>query len=390
VVRSGDRVRVTAQLIYAPRDSNLWAQTYDRDLSEVLTLQSSVATAIAEEIQVKMTPGEKLQLKSVRQVNREALDAYLDGRYHVDRACLLQLRRGFEKEFEGEARKAVADFDRAAQADPSYVSSYLGVLELNGCLFHTPPALNLSVRARAGVAKALQTDDSFAQAHLENARMLMADWDWPAAEKEYKRAIELNPNFADAHAFYADYLDLMAGDHGRAAQKERELAQQLDPKHDRFGPASLPLDSPLDQQREYVDEREPNNFLLRALLGKNYQQAGKYKEAVEQYMKLTKLLGYPERTKILQRGYARGNYKGAIRDWMKAYLTPSKGQDLPRFFAAWLYANLGDNDQAFTLLEEAYQQHDGVVVYLKSDPIWDPIRSDPRFKELIRRVGLPP
>ena len=182
----------------------------------------------------------------------------------------------------------------------------------------------------------------------------------------------------------------MAGDHGRAAQKERELAQQLDPKHDRFGPASLPLDSPLDQQREYVDEREPNNFLLRALLGKNYQQAGKYKEAVEQYMKLTKLLGYPERTKILQRGYARGNYKGAIRDWMKAYLTPSKGQDLPRFFAAWLYANLGDNDQAFALLEEAYQQHDGVVVYLKSDPIWDPIRSDPRFKELIRRVGLPP
>src|SRR5712691_3531869 len=103
VVRSGDRVRVTAQLIYAPRDSNLWAQTYDRDLSDVLTLQSSVATAIAEEIQVKMTPGEKLQLKSVRQVNREALDAYLDGRYHVDRACLLQLRRGFEKEFEGEA-----------------------------------------------------------------------------------------------------------------------------------------------------------------------------------------------------------------------------------------------------------------------------------------------
>jgi len=137
VIRSGDRVRVTAQLIYAPRDSNLWAQTYDRDLSDVLTLQSSVASAIAEEIQAKMTPQEQEHLRSLRPVNRKDLDAYLDGRFHFGKADELQLRKGFEQEFAEEERKAVADFEQAIREDPHYIPAYLAIFEmmtgLDGC-----------------------------------------------------------------------------------------------------------------------------------------------------------------------------------------------------------------------------------------------------------------
>ncbi len=274
VIRSGDRVRVTAQLIYAPRDSNLWAQTYDRDLSDVLTLQSSVASAIAEEIQAKMTPQEQEHLRSLRPVNRKDLDAYLDGRFHFGKADELQLRKGFEQEFAEEERKAVADFEQAIREDPHYIPAYLAIFEMMTGLMDAIP--DLDSKARAAVARALELDDSVAEAHLDNARLLLGDWNWQAAGKEYKRALELNPNSADAHVEYSDYLDLMAGEKTRAGQKELELAQPLDPVHFRSGdffPAGLSI----DQRQQYVDEREPNNFLLRALLGRAFQEAGRYK-----------------------------------------------------------------------------------------------------------------
>jgi len=130
--------------------------------------------------------------------------------------------------------------------------------------------------------------------------------------------------------------------------------------------------------------------MLRALLGKDYQIAGKYKEAVEEYVKTLKILGYHDQARILQDGYARGDYKSAIRDWLRVYVATSNRHHMPKFFAAWLYANLGDKEEAFVLLEQAYKEHDGAMIHLKDDPIWAPIRADPRFTELIRRVGLPP
>src|SRR5262249_52570249 len=130
VVRSGERVRVTAQLIYAPRDSNLWAQTYDRELSDVLTLQRSVASAIAEEVQAKMTPQEQQHVKSLRPLNRKALDAYLAGRFHSDRANQLQVRNGFEQQFAEEERQAIASFEQAIREDPQYIPAYLAIFEM--------------------------------------------------------------------------------------------------------------------------------------------------------------------------------------------------------------------------------------------------------------------
>jgi TolB-like protein/DNA-binding winged helix-turn-helix (wHTH) protein/Tfp pilus assembly protein PilF len=386
VVRSGARVRVTAQLIYAPRDSNLWAQNYDGDLSDVLTLQSSVATAIAEEIQAKMTPQEQQHLMRLRPVNHKALDSYLEGRFHLARASDLQIRKGFEHQFAEEERKAVADFEQAIQDDPHYVPAYLAIFEMTNLLDAVP---DLDSKARAVVARVLEMDDSVAEAHLDHARLLLGDWNWPAAEQEYKRALELNPSSADAHLEYSNYLDLMAGERTPASQKELETAQRLDPVNDRSGDF-FPAVWSLDQKQRYVDEQQPNNWFLRALLGKEFQIAGRYKEAVNQYMKTLKMLGYENQARILQDGYVRDDYKGAIRAWLKVYVATSNSHRMPKYFPAWLYSNLGDKEEAFALLEQAYKEHDGIMIHLKDDPIWAPIRSDPKFKELIRRVGLPP
>ncbi len=387
VLRSGDRVRITAQLIYAPKDTNLWAETYDNDLRDVLTLQGAVAGAIAKEVKVEVTPQEQSKLKNVRPVNRRALDAYLDGRYHLDKASALDLRTGLANAYDEEVREAVASFEHATQADPSYVPAYLGISDalVPGYVPHP----ELLPKAKAALARALQLDDSLVPAHLDYAMLLMRwEWNWAEAEKEYKRAIELNPNSADAHEEYARYLD----DMGREGEghKERELAQGLDPEHNHYADFAFPDDWSLDRDREYLDATDPNNGERRAVLGKNFQREGRYKEAVEQYIKTARLYGYDDHVEILQRDYARGDYKGAVRDWMKAYEVLSKRRYLPPYWPAFLYAGLNDRDQAFAWLEKAYQEHDWCIMHLKAEPMWNPIRSDPRFNDLLRRVGLPP
>ena len=247
----------------------------------------------------------------------------------------------------------------------------------------------LDSKAKAAVATALEMDDSVAEAHLDHARLLLGDWNWPAAEKEYKLSLELNPNSADAHAEYAHYLGYMGGEQTLESQKELEMAQRLDPVNDRSGDF-LPAVWSLDRRLQYLDEREPNNWFLRAGLGSDFQVSGRYKEAVDQYVKALNILGYDDQARILQTGSAKGDYKGAIRAWLKVYVATSDRHHMPKYFAAWLYASLGDKEEAFVLLEEAYQKHDGIMIQLKAQAAFAPIRSDPRFKDLVRRVGLPP
>jgi TolB-like protein len=227
VLRSGDRVRVTAQLIYAPRDSNLWAQTYDRDLRDVLTLQSSVASAIANEIHAKMTPEAQEHLKSFRPVNRKALDAYLDGKRHLDDSNSLALAKtGWPKPSEAEFRKAVALFEQSTHEDPEYSPAYVGLSQAWEVCW-LPDLADLG-KARAAAAKAVELDGGSAQAHLQLAHMLILyDRDWTAAEKEFVRVLEIAPGSATGHADYADYLENLG--QREQALHEYEWAQQLDP-----------------------------------------------------------------------------------------------------------------------------------------------------------------
>ena len=205
VVRSGDRVRITAQLIHAVKDANVWAKTYDRDMQDVLELESTVASAIAREINVELTPQEQSHLSSLRPVNHKALDAYLDGRHHLDKADEMSIRNSLEKAVDDELRMAVVSFEQAIREDPNYVPAYLGIVDTLDVWCAKSP--ELLPKARVAVARALQLDDSFVQAHLHYAMLLMRwDWNWVAAEKEYLRAIELSPNSADAHQSYSNYL----------------------------------------------------------------------------------------------------------------------------------------------------------------------------------------
>jgi TolB-like protein/DNA-binding winged helix-turn-helix (wHTH) protein len=394
VMRDGDRVRVTTQLTDATSGTNLWAHSYDRDLRDVLTLQSQLAQAISGEIQVQLRPEESARLTRARPVNRKALDAYLAGREHLAKGSRLEFRYGKEQEYAREIQNAVESFQQAVNEDPSYVPAYLAMFEVvnsQGIVAHG----NLVPEAKNGVKKALELDDSLAQAHLDMAILLMQwDYDYVSAGKEYQRALELAPKSADVHSAYSNYLLTFGRD--EEAAKELELAQSLDPTHDREMDL-FPSDWTLDQGRKYLDEGTSRvNILegaddpfMRAALGKGYQTVGRYKDAVEQYIKAADLYGYHEHAGIMQRDYAKGDYRGAVRDWLREWEKLSSKQYVPSFWPAFLYAGLGDKEDAFRWLEKAYKAHSWCMLFLNQNGIWDPIRSDPRFARYVKLAGLP-
>jgi tetratricopeptide (TPR) repeat protein len=351
----------------------------------VLGLQSAVARAIANEIRVQVKPQESGRLTVSRPVNRKALDAYLEGRLHLDRAATLEFHKGMEDAYAEESRQAVASFQLATREDPSYVPAYIGVFDVVGSAGLVPHPEYVPA-AREALKKARVLDESLAETHLRMARLMMQwDWDYAAAGREYERALELNPNSADVHSDYADYLSLL----GRTEDenRERERAQELDPTHNRFM-NGFPMDWRLEQARQFLDTEDPNNAFLRAVLGKNYQILGLYQEAVEQYIHAADAYGYHDEAQLMRRDYAKGEYKRAIRDWMAAWEARSRHGYVPPFWPAFLYAKLGDKEPAFRWLQKAYEDHSWCMLYLETDPMWDPIRSDPRFAEFERRAGL--
>jgi TolB-like protein/DNA-binding winged helix-turn-helix (wHTH) protein len=389
ILRSGSRVRITAQLIYAPRDTNLWAQTYDRNLEDTLTLQSEVANAIADEIQVKMTANEKRHLKSPRAVNYKAVVAYLEGRAHVDKVELEAYHKDLQKSAGEELVKALASFDRAIHEDPNYAQGYLGYFEaMNAeCLSHPP----LISRAKQGLLKALELDDDFVNAHVYMGMFLSRyEWNWPGAEKEFKRALELDPNSEKAHDAYANYLDSMGKE--TEAENETAVAHALDPT------CANSLDGPVsclkgEEQLAYADSTEITNAgdpcFVHGAVAKSFLETGKYPESIALFEKTMKLCGYPELADALARGYTHHDHKVALRTWVEAMEKESAERPFPTFLMAFIYSQLDDREGAFRWLEKAASERNWCVLYLKADPIWEPIRGDPRFADLVRRVGLP-
>ena len=378
VRRSGNRVRITAQLIRARTDSNLWTDTYDRDLSDVLALQSTVARTIVHEIQFKMTNIERGHLRDPRSMKPTALDAYLKGEFHLGR-----FGTGFGKE---ERYKAMPYFEQAIQLDPSFARAYVG-LAVAHIPNVSPPPDEVSA-ARGALEKALAADPNLSDAHLWYARLKeFHDWDFPGAEQEFRRAIEIEPSSAWAHDFYGDYLDNM-GRHQEAAREE-QLAQELDPGWDHlidgfnhrgeYGRA-------LEIARSNV-EVHPNDGGWRAYLAYVYLHTGEYKNMVEELQHTVTLYGYPELAPPLSRAYATSGYRGALRLWADDLVAAQHNPASPSMVAE-IYTHLGDRDLAFKWLEKAYQERDGFLVTLR-DPQWQALRSDSRFADLVRRVGLP-
>lgn len=384
VLRSGGQVRITAQLIEARADRHLWSETYQGDLRDTLTLQNTVARAIADQIQVKVNAREQATLKRVDTVDPEAYEAYLKGRFFWNK----RTRDGL---------KAAKDyFDQAIAQDAKYARAYSGLADTYALLgdwqYAVMPPKEALPRAKAAAIKALELDDTLGEAHTSLAFCLEGfDWDWKAAETEFRRGLALNPSYATAHHWYAWHLSLLRRD--REAIAEMKKAASLDPLSLIINAdlAELLLithadDESVRQSRKTI-EMDAHFALSHNQLGQAYLQKRMPREAIVELQQGIQLSGgSPTSTANLARAYAAsGRRNEAVR-----LLTDLKEQATPAYSnaaeIAAIYAALGDSDQAMTWLEKGFDERFNPGVLLR--PGFDPLRSDPRFQDLVRRIGL--
>ena len=377
VLRSGNRVRITANLLHAPTDRHLWANTYESELQDVLVLQGEVARAIADEVKANVRPDVHARLATPRPVNAVAYELYLKGQYH------------YYKWRPDEFQKAVAYFQKAIEADPKWAPAYARLADSYGWLWiegSLSPQEALP-RFNAALATALEIDDTLPEVRYTLAvSAFFYRWDWGEAEREFKRALALNPNLVEARYEYGWYLTSM----GRFAEglAEAKRAVERDPLS---VTANLALGSMYSMARQYDQaipqlrhtiELEPNDPRGYGFLAVTYEQMGMYEEAVRARQKAMTLSGaQPGEVASLGRAYSQTGYKGYLM-WDLARLTDP-------YFTAIVHTQLGHKDDAFECLEKAYKQHHWAMIQLKVLPVWDPLRSDPRFQNLLRRMNFP-
>ena len=385
VLRSGDRVRITAQLIEAASDKHLWAQSYEGDLRDTLELQSKVARAIADQIQIKLNPQEQAALKNVKPVDPQAYESYLKGRYFWNKRTADGLK------------VARAYFDQAIEEDPNYAEAYSGLADTYALLgdwqFAVMTPKEALPKAKAAAIKAIELDNSLGEAHNSLAFCLDGfDWDLDAGGKEFQRAIELSPSYATAHHWYAWHLTLL-GQYDEAIA-EMKKAENLDPLSLIINADFAELlviahsyDESIEQSRKTI-AMDPNFALAHNQLGQAYLQKKMNAEAVAELQKALDLSpGSPTIMANLARAYvATGKRAEAekLLDELKKRSTPVATYCTE---IAMIYAALGDKDQAMSWLQTGFDRRFNPGVLLR--PGLDPLRSDPRFQEMLRRIGFP-
>jgi TolB-like protein/Tfp pilus assembly protein PilF len=385
VLRSGDQVRITAQLIEAPADKHLWAASYEGDLRDTLTLQKKVASAIADQIRINLTPREQAALKNVKVVNPEAYESYLKGRYFWNKRTADGLK------------VALAYFNQAIEEDPKYAPAYSGLADTYALLGDWQYAVmtpkEAFPKAKAAAIKALELDSALGEAHNSLAFVLDGfDWDLDSGGKEFRRAIELNPGYATAHHWYAWHLSLL-GRYDEAIAEMRK-AENLDPLSLIINADLAELlvlahsyDESIRQSRKTI-EMDPNFALAHNQLAQAYLQKHMYDEAVAELQKAAQLSGdSPTCIANLARAYVgSGKRSEAVK-----LLGDLKKRSNPGYSnaseIAMIYTSLGDTDQAMNWLEKGYEERFNPGVLLR--PGFDPLRSDSRFQNLEHRIGLP-
>jgi TolB-like protein/DNA-binding winged helix-turn-helix (wHTH) protein/Tfp pilus assembly protein PilF len=384
VQRSGDKVGITVQLIEAPSDRHLLAESYERGLGDVLGLQREIAHAIADEVKAKLTPPENVRLARTHSINSEAYEDYLKGRY------LLSTER--------DVRKGIAYFERAIQKDPNYALAYAGLA--NSYIFMGEPGVGDAPKealpqAKAAAIKALAIDDSLGEAHSALAHVIeLHDWDWQGAEKEYRRALELNPNDALAYDWYGEYLQAMGRNEEGLAQVRR--AMRLDPLNAHF---AGDLGYHLYTARQYDEairafqktlELEPDEGQAHLGLGWVYVEKKMYGKALAELEKVSNLWSRNDvSVASLGQVLACSGRKQEARRLLEELEARSKRHYTSPYLIALVRMRLGERDLAIASLEQGYTNRDQWMMFLKADPRWDDLRSDLRFQDLIRRVGLP-
>jgi TolB-like protein/DNA-binding winged helix-turn-helix (wHTH) protein/Flp pilus assembly protein TadD len=386
VMRSGQRVRITAQLLYGPTDKHLWAETYDRDLGDVLGLQSEVAQAIAQQVRAQVTPQQQARFRAARTVNPEAYDAYLKGRYYLSNQFTTPQPLNMAKTY----------FEEAVRKDPGFAPAYAGLADtyLYLAIFRQMPAESAHRLAEEALRHALSLDDSIGEAHDTLAVLSWRySWDWDATERELNQAIALAPSYICAHEDRAEYLAFR----GRRSEAEAEMTKirEFD-----TSVSSTLTEAGVDYQLRDFDRLleasrrgaalNPNEWLEHFYLGVGYEGTGKQLESIAEYQKAVELSGGDQdATVALAHAYADVGRTAETRKILRDLEQESTKVNVSPYFIATLYAALGDKDTAFKFLQKAYLEKSlDISWHLKADLRIDNLRSDPRYQNLLSRVGL--
>lgn len=385
VRKAGQRVRITAQLIDANTDGHLWAQTYDRELSDIFEVQSDVAEKIAEALQAQIKPAEEESIKRHPTENMAAFEAYLQGRVALG------------KRTEEPLRRAITCFETAIEKDPRYALAYTGLADayIAMSLFEYLPSKEAFPKAIEAAEKALQIDPSLAEAHASlGLAKFQFSWDWKTAESELKRAISLNPNYAPGHHFFADYLKGM----GRFSEALEQIliAQSLDP-------LSVAISSGVGHvlylSREYDQAiaayrrtlaLDPQAVLARLWFGRPFLQKRLYNEAIAEIRQAVELSKESTITlAVLGHAYAAAGKKSEALALLQQLIERSNAAYVPSYWIAFIYLGLGETEQALDWLERSYEERSAWLPWVNVEPRFDPLRNEPRFIHLMDKIGFP-
>jgi TolB-like protein/DNA-binding winged helix-turn-helix (wHTH) protein/Flp pilus assembly protein TadD len=385
VRRASNRVRITVQLIQVRDQTDLWAESYDRELKDILTLQDSVARIIAKQIHITLTPGQQMRPPGPTSLDPEAYEAYLKGRYY------------WNKRTADGMQKALLYFQQAINKDPTYGAAYSGLADCNsGLTWHgfKSPAEALP-KANAAALKAIEIDPQSAEAHASLGLVLTHSWDWAGAEAEFKQALRLDPRYANAHHWYGDYLSVM-GRHDEALLEARQ-ALELDPLNlmistwvGRRYYLARKYELAIEQGRNTV-ELDAHFAAAHLLLGENYVQVGLHEQGLTEFQTAASLSGNsPLYLAQVAVAHASAGRKTEALQIVAQLQTILSTRYVSPYGLAQIYAALNDKEQTFKWLQIAYDDRAVWMSYLAVDPLFDSFRSDQRFQDLLRRVRLLP
>jgi serine/threonine protein kinase/TolB-like protein/Flp pilus assembly protein TadD len=387
VLRSGNRVRISAQLIQANPEKHLWAESYERDLRDILSVQAEVTQAIAREIRVTLTPAEQARAHRIRPVSPEAYQLYLKGNF-----CLLRIS-------EGGFQRAVEDYRQATERDPTYAPAFAGLsmaYQEAGGWHSSLPFSAFHTQAREAALKALELDDNLAEAHLALGRIEFDEWDWAGADREFRRGMELNPTGTYARLLYANYLTMMGRfresiDIGR---KTIELDPLSPAAYNELAFALQNAGRGVEALGQYQKglELDPSFLQSHGLLADIYLQQGMPDKALRHVQEAVRFLGETRPPPVLGSigfYYARLGRPGDARRILNELQRRARREYVPAISSAIIHLALGDREKALAFLEEAYDEHDLQLAGLKVMWLFDPLRPDPRFQDLLRRMNFP-
>jgi tetratricopeptide (TPR) repeat protein len=390
VQRSGNRVRIGAHLINTSDNEQLWAETYDRELTDVFQIQSQIAEQIADALKLKLRLGTAQRNKHELTENLEAYDLYLRGRYN------------WNKRLPDNLRKSIQYFEDALSKDPGYAKAYAGLADSYIILgdFNILPPEETYSKARNSATKALDLDTENAEAHTSLAYAIMHyDRDWPAAEREFHRAIELSPNSAQAHSWYALYLSVMNRSEEAIAESQR--ARALDPYSASIltdAGLTLYLSRKYDAAIELFQEAlkiDPTFIVANVPLGGTYIQKHMDSTAIALFQQLTMASAFvnskanPVPIAALAYVFGISNRKDDALMYIELLQEKSREEYVSPYWMGVAYVGVGNTDEAFKWLEKAYSERDGSLIFIRAEPIFDKLHSDPRYLKLINELGLP-